>query len=199
MKINLETKLDPTAPNQTLSVDTYINNIWPIIQKYDLDDRTTIKSFDWRTLIGIKAKWPEVEIVALIDPTKTIPDINGNFPWLGGLDLHKQLNGDWVAAAAYINASALSPLHGYPVGATQFTPGYTAWTNKDVVDRAHAVGMDVVPWTVDEEVLITRMMEDGADAIISNYQEQVLWIGAKNKVRTGKEPRKHRPECFGKA
>jgi len=128
-----------------------------------------------------------------------MPNINGNFPWLGGLDLQKQFNGDWVVAAAYINASALSPLHGYPVCATQFTPGYMAWTNKDVFDRAHAAGMDVVQWTVDEEVLNTKMIEDGADAIISNYPERVLWMGAENKVTTGKKPRKHRPECLGKA
>jgi glycerophosphoryl diester phosphodiesterase len=197
--LNLETKLDPTTPNQTLPVETYINDMWPVVQKYGLNDRTTIESFDWRTLIGIKAKFPKVQTVALIDPTKIIPDANGKFPWLGGLDLQKQFNGDWVAAAAYINASALSPLHGYPITATQFTPGYTAFTTKNVVDRAHQAGMDVVPWTVDDEVLIMKMIEDGVDAVISNYPERVIWMGARNKVRTGKKPRKHRPECLGKA
>lgn len=115
------------------------------------------------------------------------------------MDLQKQFSGDWVAAAAFINASALSPLHGYPVAATQFTPGYTAFTNKDVVGRAHKAGMAVVPWTVDNEVLIEKMIDDGVDAVISNYPERVLWMGAKNKVSTGKRPRRHRPECLGKA
>lgn len=197
--INLETKLDPTTPNQTLSVDTYINNIWPIIQKHGFSERATIESFDWRTLIGIKNKWPEAQTVALVDPLKISPDSNGQFPWLGGLDLQKQFNGDWVAAASSINVSALSPVHGVPVAATQFTPGYTAFSNKDVVDRAHAAGMAVVPWTVDHEVLITKMIEDGADAIISNYPERVLWMGARNKIQTGKTPRSHQPECLGKA
>lgn len=197
--INLETKLDPTNPNQTLPVENYINNIWPIIQRHNFDEKTTIESFDWRTLIGIKNKWPEVQTIALIDPTKIIPDGNGKFPWLGGLDLQKQFSGDWVAAAAFVNASALSPLHGYPVAATQFTPGYTAFTNKDVVERAHKVGIAVVPWTIDNEVLIEKMIDDGVDAIISNYPERVLWIGARNKVQTGKRPRQHRPECLGKA
>lgn len=85
------------------------------------------------------------------------------------------------------------------MAATQFTPGYTAFTNKDVVDRAHVAGMDVVPWTIDNEVLITKMIEDGVDAIISNYPERILWMGAKNKVKTGKRSSKHRPECLGKA
>lgn len=93
----------------------------------------------------------------------------------------------------------MSPLHGVPAAATQFTPGYTAFTDKDVVDRAHAMGMTVVPWTVDNEVLITKMIEDGVDAVISNYPERVLWMGARSKVQTGKSPRKHRRECLGKA
>jgi glycerophosphoryl diester phosphodiesterase len=196
--INLETKLDPTKPNQTLSVETYINNLWPVVQKHGLASRTTIQSFDWRTLVGIKQKWPDVDTIALLDPTKAIPVADGTYPWLGGLNL-SDFKGDWVAAAASLNVSAVSPLHGYPVGATQNTPGYTEFTSKDVVNRAHEAGLEVVPWTVDQEVLIGKLIDDGVDAIISDYPERVLWIAHKKGYRAGRLPRAHRPECLSKA
>jgi glycerophosphoryl diester phosphodiesterase len=202
--VNLETKLDPTAPNQTLSVDTYINNLWPVVQKHGLASRTTIQSFDWRTLIGIKRKFPTVKTVALTDPGKVVASADGTFPWLGGIDLTKDFGGDFVAAAASINASAFSPLAGYAISstgvvnafATQNTPGYIAFSTKDVVDRAHKLGLQVIPWTVDSEVLMEKLLDDGVDAIISDYPERALWIARKKGYRAGRLPRPHRPECL---
>ncbi|KAH0355778.1 putative glycerophosphodiester phosphodiesterase, partial [Aureobasidium melanogenum] len=162
--INLETKLSPTAPNETLSVDTYITDLMPILQKHGFESRTSIQSFDWRTLIGIHAAYPTVPIVALLDETTVVPDEtnktypwlkNSKYPWLGGLDLD-DFSGDWVAAAHSIGSSILSPNHGTgnSSDATVNSPLYKPFTTKDVVDRAHALGMQVIPWTVDAEVTI---------------------------------------------
>jgi glycerophosphoryl diester phosphodiesterase len=197
--INLETKLDPTRPNQTLSVETYINDMWPVVQKYGLESRTTIQSFDWRTLIGIKKKFPSVLTIALLDPTKVEPTADGTYPWLGGINLEKDFKGDWVAAAASLNVSAVSPLHGIMPGATQNTPGYSEFTSIDVVARAHAAGLEVIPWTVDQEVLIGKLIDDGVDSIISDYPERVLWVAQKKGYQAGRHPRAHRAECLSKA
>ena len=137
--INLETKLDPLAQNETLSVNKYINDIVPILERKGYGKRTYIQSFDWRTLIGIHAKWPKIPIVALLDDTTVVPE-NGAYPWLGGVDLAK-FNGDWVAAAASIGSSVLSPVHGVPSNVTVNTPGYKPFTTKDVVQRAHKKGL----------------------------------------------------------
>ncbi|KAG9662766.1 putative glycerophosphodiester phosphodiesterase, partial [Aureobasidium melanogenum] len=162
--INLETKLSPTAPNETLSVDTYITVLMPILQKHGFESRASIQSFDWRTLIGIHAAYPTVPIVALLDETTVVPDEtnktypwlkNSKYPWLGGLDLD-DFSGDWAAAAHSIGSSILSPNHGTgnSSDATVNSPLYKPFTTKDVVDRAHALGMQVIPWTVDAEVTI---------------------------------------------
>ncbi|KAF2425780.1 glycerophosphoryl diester phosphodiesterase [Tothia fuscella] len=205
--INLETKLDPTQPNQTLSVDTYINDIWPIVQSHGLASRTTIQSFDWRTLIGIKRKFPTVNTIVLTDPVKVVPSSDGTYPWLGGINLDKDFGGDFIAAAASIHASAFSPLHGYAIdpvlgvqtGATQNTPGYLPFTTKDVVDRAHKFGLEVIPWTIDSEVLVEKLIDDGVDSIISDYPERVMWIARRKGYHVGRPTRPHHPECLAKA
>ena len=194
--INLETKLDPTMPNQTLPVETYITDLVPVLQKYGFESRTTIQSFDWRTLIGIKERYPEIVTVALLDDTTVVPDASGAFPWLGGV---KVVNDDWVSAAASIGAEILSPVHGLPSNATVNTPGYKPFVTKQRVNQAHALSMTVVPWTVDYEVTINKLIDDGVDAIISDYPERVMWIAKQRGLSSGKPRNPSRPECLVKA
>ncbi len=61
-----------------------------------------------------------------------------------------------------------------------FTPRW--WSpNHEVVTRenvayCHALGIKVVPWTVDKEDDIARMVDCGADAIISNYPDRLIQV-----------------------
>ena len=59
-----------------------------------------------------------------------------------------------------------------------FTPTWLSphWSNtdKELVDRTHNAGMKIVPWTVDQPEDISRLIELGVDAIISNYPDRVL-------------------------
>jgi glycerophosphoryl diester phosphodiesterase len=61
-----------------------------------------------------------------------------------------------------------------------FTPAWlspeTSMINKELVDKCHAKGIKVVPWTVDTPESIQKMIDCGADAIISNYPDMLLKI-----------------------
>lgn len=148
-----QTKLDPIRPNETLSVDTYINNIIPLLKRRGFDKRTYIQSFDWRTIIGIKKKFPSTRTVALLDDTTIIPYDRGvgGYPWLGGIDLQKDFRGDWVKAAKHIQATVVSPVHGIG-GGTVNSPEYKAFVTKDIVSRAHKLGLQIIPWTVSSPI-----------------------------------------------
>ncbi|KAI5799998.1 glycerophosphoryl diester phosphodiesterase [Geopyxis carbonaria] len=201
VEINLETKLDPVAPNETLSVDKYITDIVPILKKHNFEKRTFIQSFDWRTIIGIKKKFPEVRTVALLDDTTIIPDDRGvsGYPWLGGIDLEADFAGDYVAAAKSIKATVLSPVHGVPSSDTIHTPGYVPFVTRDVVSRAHDAGLQLIPWTVDDESTISKLMADGVDAIISNYPERVKFVGRDRGNNVGKPKNKGISGCLKNA
>ncbi|KAK7702733.1 hypothetical protein SLS57_011232 [Botryosphaeria dothidea] len=197
--INLETKIDPTAPERTWPVEKYVELI-PILSKHGLLERTTIQSFDWRTLILIHEQYPAVPLVALLDQTTIVPNTTGGaYPWLGGLDLEEDYNGDWVAAAAAIGASVIGPIHGYPSNLTVNSPGYTPFTTKNVVDRAHQLGMQVIPGTIDYEVMINKVIDDGVDSIISNYPERIFAVARQRGLSIGHARNPSMPECLTNA
>jgi glycerophosphoryl diester phosphodiesterase len=142
-----------------------------------------------------------MQTVALIDGSTTaVKSADGSYPWLNNIKLDAApLNGDWVRAAALTKASVLSPVHGTPSSATPNTPGYVPFVTKEVVDRAHKLGMDVIPWTVDYEVTIRKLIGDGVDAIISDYPERVMWIAREMGYEVGTKPSKSKAQCLAKA
>jgi glycerophosphoryl diester phosphodiesterase len=168
-----------------------MTSLIPILQKHNFENRVTIQSFDWRTLIGIHAAYPSIPIVALLDETTVTPDTTGkSYPWLK--------NGNWVLAAHSIGASVLSPNHGTgkTADATVNSVGYVPFTTKQVVEQAHSLGMTVVPWTVDAEVTISKLVDDGVDAIISNYPERVMYVARQRGLSVGRARMPSRPECL---
>ena len=171
VQINLETKLDPRAPNETLHVDKYIDGIVPLLFEHGFVERTTIQSFDWRTLFECKRKYPSITTVPLLDElTISANKITGEYEWLGGLNLN-DFDGDWVAAAKATGGDIVGPVHGFPPDAPCDAPGYIPFTTKEHVDRAHELGMRIVPWTVDDVVTSHKLLDDGVDGLISNYPE----------------------------
>lgn len=83
--------MDPMAEKETAPVEKYINDIVPILQKRGYAKRSTIQSFDWRTIIGIKKKWPEITTAALIHDISLMgsskPGGGKNYIWMGGIDV----------------------------------------------------------------------------------------------------------------
>lgn len=48
--------------------------------------------------------------------------------------------------------------------------------DQSLVDRCKAAGMKVIPWTVDDEATIHKMIDLSVDGLISNYPDRVLKI-----------------------
>lgn len=84
------------------------------------------------------------------------------------LDEH---DGDWVKAAAMTDASIIAVAHGTTLssGASTNSPNYKPFLTKDVVKRAHRLGLKVNAWTVDDEVTMQKLIEDGVDGLICEY------------------------------
>jgi glycerophosphoryl diester phosphodiesterase len=92
-------------------------------------------------------------------------------PWLGGLDVDA-FGGSAVRAAASLGFSAVSPLHGEPQDAAVTAPGYRPFTTRALVDEAHAVGMPVIVWTIDDEPSMNAMLDAGVDGIITDRPDR---------------------------
>ncbi len=53
---------------------------------------------------------------------------------------------------------------------------YYKYVNRKLVEKAHALGMKVIPWTVNEVSDMKKLIEDGVDGIITDYPNKILEI-----------------------
>jgi glycerophosphoryl diester phosphodiesterase len=94
-----------------------------------------------------------------------------SFDWRAVAAVERKAPGLATAYLAEAEDSELPKVR--DAGARTWSPDYRALT-KAKLDDAHASGMRVVVWTVNEPRDIARMIEWGVDGIISDYPDRVL-------------------------
>ena len=65
VKFNIETKISPEAPQETLPPEAFAMKVVEEIRKAGAQNRATIQSFDWRTLKVVEREAPEIATVYL--------------------------------------------------------------------------------------------------------------------------------------
>ena len=55
------------------------------------------------------------------------------------------------------------------VGANAVSPRYQLVTGRPYVDRAHSLGLKVIPWTVNDAAAMRELIGYGVDGIITDY------------------------------
>lgn len=152
VRFNIETKVDPRHPQETLEPETFTYRLLGVIEECGMTGRASIQSFDWRTLLVARQALPGLDRVALAEP-RTL-----GRRWLAGLDLDA-FGGDVAAAAAMVGAHALSPDH--------------LFLDRRMLASAHDRRLRVVPWTVNEPAALHRLIELGVDGIITDYPDRL--------------------------
>ena len=159
---------EETAPREI-----FVKTVLKDIRDAGLMRQATIQSFDWGALMLTRELEPSLPIIALTNGQPFLQvGMPGASPWLGGIDID-DFNGDLVQAVASFGANAISPVHGDPQGGRYGDPGYVEYTTPDLVDAAHAEGIKVIPWTVDDEGTMNRMLENGVDGMITDYPDRL--------------------------
>ncbi|KAF5312460.1 hypothetical protein D9619_003482 [Psilocybe cf. subviscida] len=177
MEFNIESKINPVEVNQTRGVDTFVSLQRKAFRAsgYKLS-QITYQSFDWRTLIAMKAVEPALPTAALIDPTTTSGENNSTSLWLGGLRLEDFAGatlGEQIAyAAKSIKANVVSSA-AIETGADPTDANYVPFTTAAMIKKAHQLGLAVKPWTVNRLNVAEQLMDWGVDGIITDYPLQV--------------------------
>src|SRR5687767_9829877 len=162
VRLNLETKLSPNAPDETADPATFARAAVDVIRRAGFAERTTLQSFDWRTLVEAKRLAPEIRTACLTteggngDTVK--PDASGVSPWHAGLSLAKHASSvpKLVKAA---NCDIWSPF----------------WRNvtPERIAEARALGLAVLPWTVNEPADMATLIDAGVDGLITDYPDRL--------------------------
>ncbi|MCS4536014.1 glycerophosphodiester phosphodiesterase family protein [Corynebacterium sp. HS2168-gen11] len=154
---NIETKIEAVNPEMCATPEQFVDAIFTPIFEYGLEEKVMIQSFDWRTFDLVHAIDPRIPLVALWDTTTWYPGT----PW-------GPYHEDILEAALEHHIKVLSPdFH---------------LVDAQLITRAHAYDMVVVPWTVNEPADITRLMDLGVDGMISDYPTRLLQLATEHPM-----------------
>lgn len=169
--LNLELKVAAAAPHRSAPAAEFVEVVLAELRRHDMLGRTTIQSFDWAALRQVSAAEPTLPTYVLSGEKYLEPGVPGASPWLGGLDVDDypgSVQRQYVAAAASIGAAAVSPVHGTPYWGSVSDPAYEPFTTSELIDAAHAAGMKVVPYTVNDRASMESLIGLGVDGIITD-------------------------------
>lgn len=157
VRYNVETKVAADKPGTSADPQQFVDVILAAVRSAGKVDRVEIQSFDWRTLPLVHREESSIPLVALYNEDTWVPDS----PWLAGE-----------------NAAAIGdPMIGAKlVGAEIISPRYQLVAGKPYVDRAHALGLKVIPWTVDDAAAMREQIADGVDGIITDFPTRLRGV-----------------------
>lgn len=167
VRFNIETKITPTSGADTPEPATFVRLVVAAVRGAGVSERVTVQSFDWRTLVEVRRIAPDIELSCLTIQTKdndtvTSPD-GGPSPWHAGFALRD---------------------HGGSLPATVKAAGCGVWsmfwrnlTARELAE-AHALGLKVLPWTVNDRSEMRRLIDLGVDGIITDYPDRLRSVMA---------------------
>lgn len=125
--------------------DAFVRLVLDVIRQTGIERRAMLQSFDVRTLVASRAQAPEIPVALLIAP-EGLP--NEALPPL-------------PAVFAFVG---LRP--------DVFSPEWRL-LSPEIVREAQAMGMRVIPWTVNRAEDIETVLSWGVDGLITDYPERV--------------------------
>lgn len=161
VRFNIETKLNPAKPDESAPPEQFATALVLAIRNAGLGSRANLQSFDWRTLKEAARLAPEIPRAHLTIEGGNSDNVQrgqpGASPWLNGLDAD-----DHPSTPALVKAA----------GGQIWSP---FWRNvtPDLVAEAHRLGLQVIPWTVNEPAEMDRLIVMQVDGLISDYPDRL--------------------------
>jgi glycerophosphoryl diester phosphodiesterase len=158
----IEVKVDPVHPVSLATRRPLLEGVIAEIHEHAIAQRCFVHSFDWGVLDLSRELDPTLLRSALVEMGKTYAPAS---QWLGGVrwEDHRE---DLAGAVAELGACAVGPEFVY--------------VDQALVDRAHGLGIAVLPWTVNETEDLRRMRDLGGDGLVTDYPDRaaaLLWAG----------------------
>jgi glycerophosphoryl diester phosphodiesterase len=167
VRFNLETKVDWRDPAATATPRAFADALVAFVREHGLASRVTVQSFDWRSLARVGEVAPEIERSCLTSEQPGDDTLEarvpGPKPWLAGLD-PQAFGGSVPRMVAATMARVWSP-HFRDVSPAR-------------LEEARALGLKVLPWTVNERADMERLIGLGVSGLITDYPDRLRAVMA---------------------
>ena len=152
VRFNIETKINPARPDDTLPPEAFVRILLQTIADAGMAQRVSIQSFDWRTLQLAQQLAPAIPTVYLTVQAPSFDNLR-DMAWTAGFKL-----ADHASVPAMVKAA----------GGKVWSPNAGALT-QEAVRQAQALGLQVIPWTVNQRADLARLLDWQVDGLITDY------------------------------
>ena len=156
VRFNIETKLRPDSAPPSGTPEGFVRAIVEVIRAHGMAQRVSLQSFDWRTLQAARQLAPDIPTVFL---TAQLPRFD------------TVTSGDWtlgLRAGVFETAADLV----FAAGGRVWSPHHSN-LSQAVLRRSRALGLRVIPWTVNEPADMERLLDWGVDGLITDRPDRL--------------------------
>ncbi|MGE0785268.1 MAG: glycerophosphodiester phosphodiesterase family protein [Sandaracinaceae bacterium] len=151
-RINVELKLTPSDADA--DVERTVTETLRLLEERGAISRVILSCFDFRALVIARRLAPDLETSCLTERLSDDPS--------------------WHAGRVTADHGSLPRVVAH-VGCASWAPDHESLARAQV-DEAHALGLRVVVWTVNEPSDLERVLDLGIDAIITDYPDRARTV-----------------------
>ncbi|MBL8311276.1 MAG: glycerophosphodiester phosphodiesterase [Burkholderiales bacterium] len=171
---DIETKINPHHPDETLPPEAFVDVLLKEIRAANMVSRVMVQSFDWRTLEILHRREPALRTMYLTIASEGFHTLKDG-AWTAG----HLLSDHGGSVPRMVKASARRAKKSTGV---IWAPNFRNLTPA-LVKEAHALGLKVIPWTVNQTEQMSPLMDWGVDGIITDYPDRLRELMARRGVR----------------
>jgi glycerophosphoryl diester phosphodiesterase len=170
LHFDMETKINPHYPANTLAPQEFVERMLANIREAEMTERVMVQSFDWRTL----------ELLHQIEPRLRTMYLTIDSP-----DYSTVRDGAWTAGHLLKDhAGSVPRLVKASAGSASgviWAPNFKDLT-PELLREAQALGLKVIPWTVNQKSQMLRLIEWQVDGIITDYPDRLREVMAEKGI-----------------
>jgi glycerophosphoryl diester phosphodiesterase len=151
-RFTIEVKTDPAHPDWTAPPAVLTDAMLAVVDAAGAAGRVVVESFDWRVQHHVRRTRPDIRLA-----------------WLTRAETIREAALWWDGVVADRSVPACVAAEGGPIWA----PDHSDLTEAQV-QEAHALGLLVLPWTVNRATDMTRLLGWGVDGLISDRPDLAL-------------------------
>lgn len=156
LRFAIETKIHPNRPDESPAVEPFVDAVLAAIRTAGMTQRVRLISFDWRTLRRVRELEPAIETTCI-----TVESAQGT-------NTRHPVMMVGMARDAYSSAAHMAKA----AGCAAWSPNYQS-LDAERVRAASALGLKILPWTVNEVADMDKLIAWGVDGIVTDYPDRL--------------------------